>query len=273
MGGDLKVRVDRARPVCPYCKDEVVGGHVWLCPGCEAPHHSECQRELARCGACGQTDPSAAPSTAVEGTGRPQQGLASAPAKGGEPDAVAARVAELRRLGFAIVDDGDPDEARALLPANRSSEVRVGLPLVVIVRRVDRLTRARFDEELARLAPIARALCPRDRVGYLVPCFLADRVDPEVREQVLTGARYRSAPGLRLYPLARELDAPHGEASYFGGARLIGCVDFVGLRFLARRLLYPHLAPETAAELPVLGLAAIVAFVFLLTLVAVVASV
>jgi hypothetical protein len=29
-----------------------VGGDVWLCPGCYAPHHAECQDEHAGCAAC-----------------------------------------------------------------------------------------------------------------------------------------------------------------------------------------------------------------------------
>lgn len=46
----------RERPRCPFCKDEVVGGHVWLCPGCAAPHHTECLREHGACSACGARD-------------------------------------------------------------------------------------------------------------------------------------------------------------------------------------------------------------------------
>ncbi len=57
---DLNVRVQRDRPVCPYCKAAVEGGDVWLCPACFAQHHAECHHEHVACATCGHGRPAAA---------------------------------------------------------------------------------------------------------------------------------------------------------------------------------------------------------------------
>lgn len=51
---DLRVRVQRpsASSTCPFCKDEVTSGHVWVCPDCQAPHHAACHAEHGKCASC-----------------------------------------------------------------------------------------------------------------------------------------------------------------------------------------------------------------------------
>ncbi len=55
------LRVKRApRPVCPFCKEEVAAGHVWVCSSCEAAHHAECEQEHGACASCGFREAGAA---------------------------------------------------------------------------------------------------------------------------------------------------------------------------------------------------------------------
>ena len=62
---DVRVTA-RERPRCPFCKDEVVGGHVWLCPACAAPHHADCLREHGACSTCGAPDEAPPPPVAAQ---------------------------------------------------------------------------------------------------------------------------------------------------------------------------------------------------------------
>jgi hypothetical protein len=53
----LRIQVGRSRPVCPFCKDELAGGLVWVCPICAAGHHAECQEERRGCASCDRAPP------------------------------------------------------------------------------------------------------------------------------------------------------------------------------------------------------------------------
>ncbi|MBX3467358.1 MAG: hypothetical protein KF878_10745 [Planctomycetes bacterium] len=134
-----RIKVEgRARPVCPYCKDEVAGGHVWLCPGCAAAHHADCLAGHGACATCGTSTQVAA-----------------------DPASTSPRLARLRavleELGFAVIRAG-AGEASLLHPAWRhpvSAEHRAHLVRLVAV---DRLTQARAQEDLLHLSrdPLAR---------------------------------------------------------------------------------------------------------------------
>lgn len=141
-----RIKVEgRARPVCPYCKDEVAGGHVWLCPGCSAAHHADCHAEHSACAACGLTTAAAAPPAAA------------AAATTGGPALTRMRLA-LESLGFAVVREHDDGRVMLMHPAWSSWGTSDRLAHLVQLAQPDRLTPALGRAHLEALArdPLAQ---------------------------------------------------------------------------------------------------------------------
>lgn len=253
---DVRVQVDRARPTCPFCRDEVAGGLVWMCPGCDASHHAACHEEHGACASCALTEPREGVSAATKG---------EAPAD--DPGGLAPRRRELERLGFRIVRD-TADELVALHANWRHDPAlaypaALRLPHAVFVRRVDHLTLARVKADLAALRedPLA--------ARYTVPVYLADHVEPDARAFVESGQEASRHGGeVRFFPVIH--DGRTGTGTYFARTlplAFVGFVVFPGLRFLARRLLFPGLSPAATREPPLLTVNALALFCLVLTLV------
>jgi hypothetical protein len=225
---DTRVRVDRRPdPVCPYCKAAVVAGHVWLCPDCGAAHHAACRDEHGACASC-------LVARTVE-----------APAEKDAPEderlALAPRRRELERLGFTIVEETG-DTLVAEHPRFRLWPLALAIKHRVLVRRVrGRLDEAGFAREMARAQ---EAFSLREAVVRVV-VVLADEVDPAVRGVVEDGV---TIPGLmRLgVPFPAVLEGATGTGSYFRRTRFVGAAAYPAKRHLARRLLFPQVAPDDA---------------------------
>lgn len=255
---DVRVHVDRARPTCPFCKDEVAGGHVWVCPGCEASHHAACHDEHGACASCALAETREAASLATKG---------DAPASDDPSGELASRRRELERLGFKIVRES-PDELVAMHAHWRHDVMAMPLPHSVFVRRVAHLTLRHLREDLEALVedPLAS--------GCTVPVYLAGRVDPDARAFVEQGRAvtriHVATPKPRLFPVI--LDGATGSGTFFTRFRLVGAALFPGLRLLARRLLFPTLVPEATREssITTLVMTVLVALVFTATVSAII---
>lgn len=124
------------RPVCPFCKEEVAGGLIWVCPGCEASHHAECQTEHGACASCalapaGRVDPKAS---------------------AGHDEALAARRAELERLGFEVYARASGELHATHHGWSQPGESSwLAVPVTVRVLPVERLTVQRLAADRAAL--------------------------------------------------------------------------------------------------------------------------
>jgi len=186
-----------------------------------------------------------------------------------------AQSAELTRLGYAIVSQGDEG-----IVATRSAwyldAIASRLRSVVFVRSVRVLGTSELAQDKERLLAMARELLPSRLPRWLqksravVVVYLADEVDPDAR--ALCEAPQALGPFESLfYPAA--LDRSSGATYCWKGTPLWGGVYFSKLRFLVRRLTEPT-APPMREPVSVFGvvmtvvvaallLQAVVAFVYL----------
>lgn len=164
------IRVGRAgeRSWCPFCKDEVTSGPVWVCTGCDAPHHVACHDEHGGCSTCGVKR---APASA---------------AREAEPAPAISRLRDaLRALGFTITFE-HPSEVRA---RSASSELFGGRPCgVILVATPGRLTRAKVDADHVRLT---QGPSYAEETLFL---HLADSVDANALEGETTPPRLAWSP-------------------------------------------------------------------------------
>ena len=241
---ELQVEVQRRRPVCPYCHDEVVSGDVWICVQCEGAHHAECRTELGGCGACdaGRSTPPR-PEVRSETKGEPAAEAVHEVSLGtGEIPAHAVgelpldprlelRATELQALGFQLVT-AQSDTFRALHPTWRYDWLPAGQPLLVEARRVGTLTRELLVNDRTRLAQKGA----RVRISY----YLADEIASDARSYMVHEANAGFFPVAQL--------AETSEGSYSRRSALWGFAIFPGLRYLARRLLFPQVDRKTTRE-------------------------
>ncbi|MCO5167526.1 MAG: hypothetical protein M9894_14360 [Planctomycetes bacterium] len=170
-----RIKVEgRARPVCPYCKDEVAGGHVWLCPGCAAAHHADCLAGHGACATCGLAPAADAPADgSTEAPPRTPSRAVDEPLR-----AVAAAVVA---LGFSVVREAD-DHLALFHPAWWAWGRDPGRPLLVFLVRVDRLGRSQASAHVRRLARD-----PLTRTDATV-LFVADALEADAEAWLRTGA-------------------------------------------------------------------------------------
>lgn len=172
MTEPLRIQVDRARPTCPYCKAELVGGHAWLCPGCAAAHHAECAREHGRCATCGR-----------------------ASAKEAADETLARLATALAARGFALVRE-DEDGLVGLHPAFQTTAFTHPTATAVQVVRLAELTEAALEDHVSRRAADPLAACDT------VVLFAADRVAPDARERLRSAPPVLARGAARVVPVA-----------------------------------------------------------------------
>lgn len=185
-----RIQVERSRPTCPFCKGDVGGGHVWVCPACEAAHHADCHAEHRACATCGPSASEAA----------------------GPPPTSDQRLADLRtaaeRLGFVVVREA-ADQVLALHPAYHlvhplRSEALAHLVQIVVV---DQLTRGQVEADVRRLASEPLARCDTTLL------YATGDLEPEVKSWLRTGAAAEAKQRRPCVPLAwtsKGLVAPTG---------------------------------------------------------------
>lgn len=226
---DVRVHVERARPRCPFCHDDVSAGLAWLCPGCGAAHHAACHEEQGGCAA-----------GCPDGAGRqpaPRDVVDPAPkiVPDDDPGALELRRRELLRLGFDVEQRG-PDELVATSARWSYDPLSLPAPHRVVVRRVETLTLEPLGDAFLSMGPDA---------PITVFVFLADEVDPNARSFIAAGH------GTDLmFERPRVLFAAwcRGEGLYFRKTPVLGLLRLPGLRFLARRVLFPQLTERAARE-------------------------
>lgn len=161
MSEGARIQVGRSRPSCPFCKGEVAGGHVWVCPACEAPHHADCHAEHRACATCGPA-PEALRVEVERG------------------DRLARYRASAEKAGFVVLRRAE-DLFFALHPAYpvfREPSLAHALQVVSVAS----LTLGQLEADMRQLArePLARCLAT---VLYVV-----DELDAEVERFVRAGA-------------------------------------------------------------------------------------
>ncbi len=153
-------------------------------------------------------------------------------------EALAARRAELERLGFEV-DEGPPGELRAV----HAKWIQPGEPawlarrFTVVVRRLERLTLERLGADRATLVQPGSDVHPL----AVVVCYLADEVDPGAQAAIEAGFG-----NVAFFPASLNLATCEG--SYLRSTKIFGAALYPSLRYLARRLLFPQLAPEATLE-------------------------
>lgn len=162
---EVRVHLERSRPVCPFCKGELGGGLVWVCPDCGAAHHADCHQELRACATCGPVKDAS--------TRR------------------AARRAQLRRLraaaegmGFRVIDEGE-DRFFALHPALPDHDGHSQAHALLVVT-APAASRRLIEADLVQLSSQSLAHCPSTLL------YVSDAVDDETADWLdsTDGARF-----------------------------------------------------------------------------------
>lgn len=236
-----EIHLKRTRVTCPFCRDEVTGGHVWLCPECGAQQHAECLSEhggsCASCGTAERPDPApeAAPPPALQVSLKEEPREEPEPLDPSHTPAWAASRADaLRAQGFSVETLG-PHRVSAFHPAwSYSGLLARPQSLRVVLRQVGALRAGDVLSDYERHG--------RDDHPVLV-FYVADEAPRSVEDLIQSGDL-----GWRFFPV---LERP-GRAGCF--RRLAPSAHFgavttqPGLRYLARLLLNPGLSPVELRE-------------------------